>query len=364
MAFQIKDFVSITLGMINHAKGVTEKITDYQPGSVARTLMEGPAVEIEELYLQMFLGLREAIPVATFLSFGFDLRPAATAHGFVTISKVVPPTADIPIPAGTSFTAVDGRAYTSSVAVTWLAGSESIRVPVEASSPGLSGNISSGLITSSPAFGSDFIISNSALTNGMDEESDTEREARFAEFVASLSRGTVVACLYAAKQSRVLDADGNIYEYVTRAGIDEEPGHVRIYLYSSRGVPSSDLLANGQLRIDGTRDDEAGTITPGFRSAGVRVDILPMQERSISMAVQVEMFAGYALTQTVEQNLFDTFATAVSSVPPGGTLYIGTLVELLLSVPGVRAVVPSATENILCDVNEALIPGALTVSPL
>ena len=51
MPFQIKDFASITAGMLNHARSVTSKITDFQPGSVARTIMEAPAVEVEELVL-------------------------------------------------------------------------------------------------------------------------------------------------------------------------------------------------------------------------------------------------------------------------------------------------------------------------
>ena len=54
MSFQIKSFNDIVLSQINHARSVTEKITDFAPGSVARTLMEAPAVEVEELYLQMF----------------------------------------------------------------------------------------------------------------------------------------------------------------------------------------------------------------------------------------------------------------------------------------------------------------------
>lgn len=90
MAFQIKDFVSIAASMINHMRGTQNKVTDFQPGSVARTLVEGPAVEIEELYLQMFIGLREAIPIATFQSFGFDKLPASYGSGYVSISKSAP----------------------------------------------------------------------------------------------------------------------------------------------------------------------------------------------------------------------------------------------------------------------------------
>lgn len=361
MPFQIKDFASIVASQINHARSVTQKITDFQPGSVARTIMEAPAVEIEELYLQMLLGLRDAIPVATFLSFGFDRLPAAKARGFVSVSAGAPLADPITIPVGTEFSAGDGRVYTSTAEVVWLVGQDSVRVPVLAAVAGLSGNVAAGVINASPLFGDGFTVSNSEILTGRDEETDLEREARFAEFVASLSRGTVTACIYAAKQARVLDADGNMAEYVTRVGIDEAPGRVRLYLYASGGAPSAAIIANGQLIIDGTRDDAAGTITPGFRSAGVRVDVLPMVERAINLSVQLQMVPGVPFTPDVQQALDDQFASAIRAVLPNQTLYLGTLVESLLRVPNVQSVVPLINENIVCGVNEALVPGDLTV---
>lgn len=364
MAFQIKDFASIVASQINHARSVTTKLTDFQPGGVARTIMEAPAVEIEELYLQMFLGLRDAIPVATFLSFGFDKLPASVAHGFVSISRDPAPTAPIQIPEGTEFTATDGRVYLSTADVTWAAGAPMVKVPVAFGSAGLAGNISQGLITSSAAFTDAFVVSNSAISTGRDIESESEREARFSEFIKSLSRGTVQACLYAVGLARVLDADGNLYEYVTRTGLDEQPGHVRIYAYSSRGIPSSDLIAAGQMIIDGSRDEATGVITPGYRAAGVRVDVLPMVERAVPLSIKVDMLPGYSMTSSVIQQLSDIFDAAIRSVQPGTVLYLGTLVELLLAAAGVQAIVPQSNENIICAEDEALIPGALSVSAL
>lgn len=364
MPFQIKSFADIVRGQINHARSVTEKITDFQPGSVVRTIMEAPAVEIEELYMQMFLGLRDAIPVATFRSFQFDRLPAARAQGFVSISSPEPIDDDILIMAGTEFSAADGRTYRATGFTVWDKGTTMVRVPVEATTIGLAGNAAEGVITSSPAFSDPFVVSNPPIDTGRDEETDREREARFADFIRSLSRGTVVACMYAARQARVLEDDGFINEYVTRSGLNEQPGHVRIYLYSSRGVPTDTLIADGQRRIDGWVDEVTGAITPGFRPAGVRVDILPMIERVIDATFSVAMLPGQEFTESVKQRISDVFATAVRNVMPGEVLQIGTLVELMLSVQGVRSIVPAVNENIVCGVNEALIPGELTLNPL
>lgn len=365
MPFQIKDFVSIVASEINHAKAVTEKITDFLPGSVARTLMEAPAVEIEELYLQMFLGLRDAIPVATFRSFGFDKLPAAYAVGVVSVSSEDPLVEPITIPAGTVFNAIDGRVYTSLAEVVWAAGATQVTVQVRHSTPGVAGNTAAGVITSSPFFDEFlFSVSNQSIFSGKDAESDAERESRFADFVRSLSRGTVVACLHAARSAVVLDANGDMLEYITRVGIDEQPGYVRLYAYSSMGIPSEAILLDGQRRLDGERDDQAGVITPGYRAAGVRVDLLPMVEREVDISVQVGMFPGFELTVEVQQAITDIYSSAISNVLPGSTLYLGTLVELMLAAPGVRTIVPSTSENVICDVNEALVPGVVTVTPL
>jgi hypothetical protein len=359
VTFQLKDFASIVASQINHARSVTDRLTDFQPGSVARTLMEAPAVEVEELYLQMFLGLRDAIPVATFLSFGFDRLPSKYARGFVSVSITPAPQADITVGEGAVFTATDGRSYLVSEAAVWPAGDTiSPRIAVIAAAPGFAGNAALGSINGSALFGADYTVTSEAVVGGADAETDGEREARFAEFVRSLSRGTLPACMYAAKQARVEDDEGNVLEYVTRAGVDEQPGRVRIYLYTSAGTPSAALLADGQVRLDGTED------TPGFRAAGVRVDLLPMQQRAVAHSIKVAMLPGFPLNDVVRQQLRDVYGSAIAAVQPGETLLLGDLDELLLTVPGVREVAPVTTANIVCAVSEALTAGTLTIAAL
>lgn len=365
MPFQIKDFASISASQINHARAVTKKITDFAPGSVARTLMEGAAVEIEELYLQFFLGLRDAIPVATFLSFGFEKLPAKRAFGWVSVSSAAPLSAPITIPAGTVFSTEAGAQYTATAQVVWAAGSSLVRIPVQATATGLAGNVAAGVIVISDLFpeSGGYTVSNSLIATGADTETDAEREARFAEFIRSLSRGTVQACLYAAGQSVVLDVDGNIDEYVTRTGYEEVPGIMRIWVYSNRGVASTQLLTDGQKRLDGYRTED-NTIVPGFRPAGVRVDVLAMSERAVPLSIKVGMLPGYELNSAVEQELGDIFGAAIRGIEPGETMQLGTLVELLLDAVGVARIVPQSDSNITCGVSEALVPGSLTVAAL
>lgn len=362
--FQLKDFVSIASSMVNHLRGTTTKVTDVQPGSVARTLIEAPAVEIEELYLQMFTGLREAIPVSTFLSFGFGKLPAKYASGYVSILAATPLPQSITIPVGTQFTTSDSRKYLTTVEAVWAAGETSIRLQVTAEKPGTSYNAAEGIIDTSPLFGAGFTIGNSAINTGRDVETDTEREARFAEYVASLSRGTDVAIGKAAKDAMLRDQDGAIIEYVTRVGLLINPGYVRVYIYSSRGAPSAAILAAAQKIIDGYRDPDTGKIVEGYSAAGIRAEVLPITERAIDYSAQVSMLSGYQFTDEVRQSLKDTYATALAAIAPGGTLYAGDLETSLLGVAGVSKLVSNITSNITCNVFDALVPGTFVVMPL
>ena len=71
--FQLKDFQSIVASMVNYARGATDQLTDFARGSVTRTMLEAPAVEIDQLYQEMFAGVREGIETSVFRSFGLPI---------------------------------------------------------------------------------------------------------------------------------------------------------------------------------------------------------------------------------------------------------------------------------------------------
>ena len=108
--FQLKDFQSIVASMVNFLRSATTEITDFSVGSVERTILEAPAVEIDQLYQEMFAGLREGIETSVFRSFGLALYEDETFSdrqnrfsGYVTsLSRAV----DKAIEAGAKTTAL------------------------------------------------------------------------------------------------------------------------------------------------------------------------------------------------------------------------------------------------------------------
>lgn len=359
MGLQIKDFVSIVASMVNYAKATQDKLTDFNVGAVARTMMEAPAIEMEELYQRIFLGLMDAIPTSTYLTFGFSKRPAVSAFGHVTVTADAPLTQALSIPAGTEFEADDGRTYRTTEDVTWAAGESSIRLLVRATAVGAAGNIGSGKIVSSKFFNDPPVtISNDLIQTGQDEEGDEERATRFADFVQSISRGTEPAIRYAVSQVVVDD------EYVSRVGVVSGGGRVKAFLYTSKGAPSAALLAQAQRVMDGYTDPATGVRHEGYVAAGVRGDALPMIERNVSMASFVEMLPGHELSDQRMNDLRDVYATFIRSIPSGGILLIDELRDQMLSVAGTKRVVLATDANIPCAEHEVLIPGALSIEPL
>ena len=126
MAFFIKDANSITASLIQSVSQSSIALTDFNVGSVVRTMLEAFAQELDEFYLMMFRGILEGIDSSVYNSFDFPALPAIAASGNVVItlnvtgtSPAVPmvPTSNITIPQGFRFsipstsTAEIGRAH-------------------------------------------------------------------------------------------------------------------------------------------------------------------------------------------------------------------------------------------------------------
>lgn len=89
MAFQVKKFNSIVASMINWISSATDKITDFNPGSVVRTIIEAVAMELEELYYQLLVAVEEAIDEAIYRTFNFPRNPPRKATGEVRFYRLL-----------------------------------------------------------------------------------------------------------------------------------------------------------------------------------------------------------------------------------------------------------------------------------
>jgi len=362
--FQLKDFASITASMINRAKATQKKVTDFNVGSVVRTILESSAIEIEELYQRMFAGIMDAIPVAIYRGFNFAILEPTKARGVVVVNFAGPIVDPFTVPAGTIFTAPGtGLRYLSEAATTAIVGSTSLSMIVDAADTGSIYNTDANTITTVSGFSFPIgaVIGNTPITSGSDGETEAERMSRFAAYIQSIARGTVPSVEYAASTAVVRDPAGSVVEYVSRVASSEVPGRIDVYIYGSGGIASSALIADAQRIIDGYFDSVQQAFVPGYRPAGVDALVSPMFEEPYNLTVTVALVTGYSFTTDLKNAVITAVDGVINSVVAGKTLYVEDLSAAVLSVPGIRSVRLSATENHLCPANVVLTPGTILV---
>ena len=302
--FQIKDFTSIAAGLINVVRATTNKVTDFNRGSVIRTMLEATAAEIEELYLQMYLGIKEAIPVSVFTTFGFNRQAAESAGGTIRFSTGGSLASSvIPIPLGT-VVRVPGTSLTyATTAASFIAiGNSYVDVLVAAQASGLAGNVGADLITElvTPVAGVASVTNPSPFVNGRDVETDDERRVRFQGYISSLARGTKAAIAYGAKTVTLTDSLGVITEYVAHANVVEpwvadsaQPiSLVRVYIHNGASATSGTLVTRCQQVIDGYYD--GGTAVPGWKAAGVQCIVSAASDQAVNVTGTVTIAGGYS----------------------------------------------------------------------
>jgi hypothetical protein len=369
--FQVKSFRDITLSVINYMKSVTDRITDFNIGSVARTMIEGPASEIDELYQKMFIGLKEAIPVAIYQAFQFDALTAISASGNIRVT-ITPQATDTIIPASTSFRLPNNTGtYTSQNDVTITAGASFGDVFVVASMPGTSGNITAlQTFTLSPTVQPVTAATNlAAFNNGLPEETEEQRKVRFAEFVAALNHGTVSAIHYGLKLARIEDTTGNVIEAVRTASVVEpylaDPQQpvslVNCYIHNGSTGASSDLLALARKIIHGYYADD-GTAVPGWKAAGVKVEIYAAAVVTVAVTGEITVIAGYdeaSILTTASSDISDYIA----GLEIGAPALLSEIVAIVMAIDGVyNFTVSLPAGDTAAASTQKLMPGTLTIT--
>ncbi|SAK98611.1 Baseplate J-like protein [Caballeronia pedi] len=371
MAFQIKDFTSIVASMINWMKGTQTTITDFNEGAIARTLVEAPAAELDELYQEMFIGLKEAIPVATYNTFSFAALPARPTTGLIRTAIAAAATNQV-IPAGTVYSYAGGTVtYTSENDTTITVGNTYADVLVSANVSGTAGNIAAGTqFTAAPDISGFVSATNlSPFINGSDVESDDERKVRFQAFIDALSRGPVEAIKYGLKTTQITDSSGNVIERVVSAQVVEpyetdnnQPvGLVVCYIHNGVGQTSNALVTQAQKVVYGYTDSSGNKIA-GWKAAGVHVDVYAATEQAVPVAAVLTADIGYDKATLVAQAV-QTIYTYIQGLDTGVPCLFADIITLVKNIEGVaNFVVSTPTADVTPASNVKLMPGTVAVS--
>lgn len=357
--------------MVNYLRATQQKITDFNVGSIGRSLVEAPAVEIDQLYQQMFIGLKEAIPVSVYNSFNFDLITEVPASGLIRVF-ITPTTVPTLVPASSTFTpTTGGSTYSSNADVTIAIGAIYADVLVTCDVPGTVGNIASGFtFTVAPAVPGITSASNlSAFASGIDTETDDERKSRFNAFVSALNRGTIDAIRYGLTLANLTDASGNIIERVASSSIIEpwltDPGAtvslINAYIHNGVGSTSSDLVDRAEEVVYGYTD-VSGARVPGWKAAGTKLLVYAATESTVAVTGVLTAADGYD-KPTLVSDATQVIYTQIVSLGIGDDLIKSEMVRRVKEIDGVFDIVFSLPAgNVAANNQTKLMPGVITIT--
>ena len=189
--------------------------------------------------------------------FGLTRLPATYATGPVTLTALTAPSFAVPVAPGaivqTAGGAIQYQLIADTTQAAWSAsqnayilpaGQNVITATAQATVAGSVDNVQAGQLSQfgSAIAGIDLVTNGAAITNGLDQETDTALKARFVQFLGSLSKATEAAILFAAnsvQQGLDLLALEN-----TNVSLVAENGINTVIVDDGSGSPSSTLLNN------------------------------------------------------------------------------------------------------------------------
>lgn len=318
-------------------------LVDFSPGSILGAVADAETANnlwLQALIIQLLAVTRLASSFGTDVDsfvnqFGFYRIGAVAATTPVTFSRNTISTTAPLIPIGALAKTTDGSqifsvyadptnaAYSATLGGYAMAsGVGSVTVPVQAVTPGSAGNVAAGTISkpASAITGVDTVTNPAAATGGSDAESDVAVKLRFIAFIASLSRATEGALIYAI-QSIETGLQVAIHEQIAPNGATDY-GMVTIYVDDGSGAPPPALIT------------AANNAVGAYRAAGVRAGVYGATTLLATAAMTITTAAGYVHATVVGQ-VGAALAAAINALGLENTLPFTLLASIAYGVPGV-----------------------------
>ncbi len=306
MSLRIKSFTELSQGMMAALGAAKTGLTNFNAGSVIRTLLEVIAAVIAELYAYAAEMLTQVFPdtatgiwlVRWLRSVGLEPKEAVQTAGVLELIREVARPVSVTVAAGTMIRTQPDAAglvlrYLTTEEVTLPAGATEVTVAVQAVEAGSNANIHAGtdLEFATPINGlSGVRIPGEETawitTHGADAETeDSMRERYFLRWL-ELATGSNAA----AYRSWALSVAG-----VSSAWVDDTfprgGGTLDVYILAEDGLPSAALLADVQALIDERRPvcSDALVVAPTAVALGYTWSMTPVagyDESALTLALE------------------------------------------------------------------------------
>ncbi|PJZ89541.1 baseplate J/gp47 family protein [Leptospira levettii] len=323
-----------TSAMINYNIAKNSRLSNFNPGSRARTLIDAIANQLERSDGEVARGFKDIIN-GVYQAFGFGRLPGVPATGYVRLESS---THTVPIVI-TQGTVIDlfGLEFETLVTRTLGVGDTSIDIDVRAKKAGTEYNIeiakvdtSEGLGTITPSVPSGTRIWNPIkFSGGTNIESEEARLRRFQSFINSLGRSTLRGIKFAVESipgvvGCVVEQNVNPYTRLP------ELGWINIFVSDGTAFPPATLLNLVEKTVVGDVNDEINF--PGYAAAGTFVYVAPVSVSAINVELSIVVQEGSALTDDDTRIIIENaIASYINTLPLGRDVLFDTLRSRILT---------------------------------
>ena len=332
MAFVKKAFQELYTRLEQEARARTPELTDYQEGSVVRSLFESFAIEMATLYEQLdlvyqagYVDTAEGASLERVVAvLGIKRNEPDFATGEVTFTRDPGFYEVLGIPAGTLVTTVEDenqeppkKAYLTIEEGLLAVGENTVTVKVQADARGrnMASDANTVVVMPQPVPGVKLVNNNSPIRFlGRDRESDEELRQRAKQALLASGRAS-----HTALENAVLSLPG-----VRAVRIKEERSHPGvIWIYVDGLTPRNHSQV--QQRID------------AVRAAGIYVVLEAAQPIALTVVLRIAVDARIKGEErlAVERQVSDAVVGFISRVPMGQPLLFSQLTAEVLAVKGV-----------------------------
>lgn len=293
----------------------TNKINDFTVGSVARTMVEAEALEIEKLYYYSLENLKQAIDEGVTTAFGFTRKKATYAYGNILVRLTAPLPQDLIIDRGSLFYSTNPnyqQQYRTNIAYRIPKGSQSFTIAVYCTVIGTYGNIPENTINRSTDIGELVSITNpEAFNTGTDEENPEAAKVRFRQMIQSLAMGTNQSLVYAAESVPNV-AGASLFESTY--------GAVVIYAHDANGNLSRDL-----------QQDIADRLVE-YKPAGIKVFVMPTHKSVVTLDIYVEVSDSTLESDSFLDMIRQSMSDYINTLTVGDPLYKSNIIQKIMDV--------------------------------
>ncbi|WP_088185826.1 baseplate J/gp47 family protein [Desulfosporosinus sp. FKA] len=279
---------------------------------------------------------------------GIVRKPGVVATGSITFTRSTPCPTNTDIPAGTTFSTLDGSVSITTNADTPLAsGWESGMVNVTCTAVGIIGNLAAGtqlqIVGLTPSGLQTITVGTSGLTGGVNKETDDELRTRYLFTIQNPTDGGTPGDyqVWADKVTGVT----NVSVFPLARG----NGTVDVVV-ASDGIPSSNLVAQVQSVINANRP------------VGADAQAKAPTSNIINITGTITPATGYTFA-TLQPLVTQVIINYLNSVPIGGIVRVSAIIKAMMSVQGVSDCLISApTVNVALTQEQLAVPGTITLT--